>query len=295
MAITPTQTNKAPPLLATKPLVNQTAWKARDAADSMKRAASVLQTAGNGGQGGGASLTNMAEDTGELDDLIKTATAAQQQAGTQDLAQLQQKSGQDTKFTQQKAELAQKSVQAKEIFANQTDELLQKFEQQQDLLGLDRYKAEADQLLFGMRMQNDKYIDKLKMEGARLRLTDQASFKEAMANTIFADELGLLKSDLEFQKLLFGDSLTKQGALADDARAFEKQLSAMDLELALKVAFSENDAKSEGMRYGAISEMVGAIGKGAQQLQLDYKNEAKAAKSTPLSNSIPDTYDELLS
>lgn len=285
MAIIPTQASSPAPLLGSKSLVSGTANKMAKASASLADTATKMRATQMGG-GQVLDLNNAAADSGELDDLIKQATATQQSAQNQDLAQLQQQSGQDTKFTQQKADLAQKSTQAKQAFANQTDELLQKFEQQQDLLGLDRYKSETEQLLFGMRMQNNKYIDKLKNEAARARLTDAASFREAMAATTFSDELGLLKGDLEFQKLLFGDNLNKQGMLNDDTRAFERQVGMMDLEMALKLALADNEARSEALRYESIGSMLKAAGKAGTEMYRQSQADAKKAQEEEAARAL---------
>jgi hypothetical protein len=206
--------------------------------------------------------TTNAEDDG-MDDLIAQATAQDKQAQIQDLGQQQQQTQANSQADQAKEAQKNKAVMAKETLATQTEELLAKFEQNMDALGMERYKSDVNQLLFGMRMQNTKYIDQLKMEGDKLRLNDKATFAEALMASSLQDEMTLLKGNLEFRQLMFADDLMNKGALARDDREFARRLQAIDIETALQAAFADNEARSEGMKFEAIAGMVSQIGKAA--------------------------------
>lgn len=212
------------------------------------------------GQAFDLSSTTNAEDDG-MDELIAQATAQDKQTKIQDVGQQQQQTQADSQADQAKEAMQNKAVMAKEALATQTEELLAKFEENMDALGMERHKSDVNQLLFGMRMQNTKYIDQLKMEGDKLRLNDKATFAEALMASSLQDEMTLLKGNLEFRQLMFADDLLNKGALARDDREFARRLGEIDIETALQAAFSDSEARSEGMRFEAIAQMVGQVGK----------------------------------
>jgi len=216
--------------------------------------------------------TTNAEDDG-MDELIAQATAQDKQAQIQDLGQQQQQTQANSQADQAKEAQKNKAVMAKETLATQTEELLAKFEQNMDALGMERYKSDVNQLLFGMRMQNTKYIDQLKMEGDKLRLNDKATFAEALMASSLQDEMTLLKGNLEFRQLMFADDLMNKGALARDDREFARRLQEIDIETALQAAFANNEARSEGMKFEAIAQMIGQVGKIGTDYVTTQKNK----------------------
>lgn len=219
-------------------------------------------------------LSSAAEDDG-MDDLIAQATQQNKQAQIQDVGQAQQQDAGQQQMTQQQEAQKNKAVMAKETLSTQTEELLQKFEQNMDGLDLQRNQAEIEQLLFGMRLQNTQYIDSLLLEGTKQRLNDRATFAEAMMASSLQDEMTLLKGNLEFRQLMFADNLMNQGLMARDDREFTRRLGEIDIETALQVAMADAEARSEAMKFGAISDMVKAAGTYAADRWASSKKETK--------------------
>jgi hypothetical protein len=206
--------------------------------------------------------------TGAAQQLNQQAQVANLQAQQQTAAQQQQ-------VNQKNSQLKAASLSLKSQLADQTEDLLQKFEQQNDLLDLDRYKSDLNQIEFNMRLSNNQYIDKLKLEGQRARFDDANQFAEALAAATFEDELSLLKNDLEFKELLFGKELTAKGLLAADSREFQQQVAKMDINEALRIAASDRDSRAEAMKYQAISGIIQA-GAQAYNAYSNYKaNDTK--------------------
>jgi hypothetical protein len=96
-----------------------------------------------------------------------------------------------------------------------------------------------------MRLQNDKYIYKLRAEAKRAGLLNKARFQEACMETAFQEQQSLLKNDLEFRSLL----------KADD-RAFQKKLAEMGEDMAWSILLSEMSAANTQTRYQAMGNMA---------------------------------------
>lgn len=269
-------------LLQTAKATQNTAQDMFKAQGDVKRAVTGLQQSQTGKAATGAEFdlsgSTNAEDDG-LAELVQQATAQNQQAKVSDTAQLQQQEGTTQQADQQMEAQKNKAVMAKEQFSTQTEELMQKFEQNMDTLGLDRHRSELEQLMFGMRMQNNKYIDQLKMEGDKQRLNDKALFAESLMASALQDEMTLLKGNLEFRQLMFADDLLNKGMLARDDREFARRLGELDIETALQVAFADAEARSEGMRFEAIADMI----KATAVAGTDYMTQRTAAKKKAVS------------
>jgi hypothetical protein len=225
----------------------------------------------------GARLQTFDVETPEIEQKIKTE---QDKTSLQSVAAEQAKTQQQQQMSQQTLQLKEKALTVKEQLKSQTEDLLQKFEQQADLLDMDRYKSEVEQVAFGLRMQKDKYIDQLKLEGARSRLDSKAKFAEAMAATVYGDELDLLKNDTAFKRLSGLQAISNQRSLDDDDLAFKKEVGMMDIETALKIAAAESDARNTSMKYGAITDFINIYGtyKGATAAR-EKKDTAQTSKA----------------
>lgn len=201
-------------------------------------------------------------------------------------AEVQQKQlAQQQQTSQANMQLKQQSLTAKENIKNQTEELLQKFEQQKDLLNLDRYKSELEQIGFGLRMQNAKYIDQLKLEGARARLDQKSRMTEALSATILQDELDLLKNNLAFKKMMGIEELKVKGAMAADDRVFREELANLDIETALAVAMADSDARNSALKWESVADVVQTVGKLATNKALadkEKKDKLKEQKQSVL-------------
>lgn len=153
----------------------------------------------------------------------------------------------------------------------QTSSLLQDLEQQKGQLDLEKDKSRLEQLAFGLRMQDQTYVDTLQREGARQRLDDAATFNEALQTSIFGEQTDLLQtalggksileaSDREFQKFLSSMSIDQAQTLAGiDLKhaAAMGQIEQKQTGKQIKIAAAEKQAEQ---KYGGINKLVSAGG-----------------------------------
>jgi hypothetical protein len=232
--------------------------------DTMKLADQANKLKMAGAQSAGTDR-NVEEFMPGIGDLTKAIKTQEQQGKDKQAVAAAAVSEADQQAATQQLKTFETSVSVREKFKDMTEDLLQKFEQNQDLLATDKYSAEAQQLTFNMRMQNKKYIDQLKLEGQRNRLNDAEAFREAMQAQSFADEHELLKTNLAFKDLVTIDTIGFRTNKAAQDREFKQKLGQMDIEMALQAALADQDARNQGLKYGAISGMVTAMGSyGAQ-------------------------------
>ena len=157
---------------------------------------------------------------------VQAAQAQQVQAGLEERAAAQK---QEFAFGLQ--DMDEKQVNASQDLMNKSLSILQDFQQGRARLDLGKDKARMEQALFGLRLTNKKYIDQLQVEGRKRRLDNAVQFKEALTETLFKEELDLLKSDISFKR-----------ALNADEREFQRMLSSISLDMAIKLATQEADA-----------------------------------------------------
>lgn len=172
----------------------------------------------------------MTDQTGKLASLLRAksgkavgggdtaqSSLGEQQANTQTNQQLGQVSGQaasqnagiqaqntaqQSGLQNQKAEIVQTNKFNTQQTQIQTNQLLQQYEQNKGQLSEDQQKAQADQIGFNLRMQNQQYVDNLQRAGDMSRLGDQLQFQTQMAQQTFGDNENLLKQQLGNRSVL---------------------------------------------------------------------------------------------
>lgn len=184
---------------------------------------------------------------------VQAAQAQQVQAGLEEKQAVQE---QEFKFSLQ--DMDEKQVNASQDLLNKSLSILQDFEQGRARLDLGKDRARMEQALFGLRFTNKKYIDQLQLEGKKRRLDNAVAFKEALTETLFKEELELLKSDITFKR-----------ALQADEREFQRMLANIDIETALRLATQEADAM-EIMQIVSGAKQVAKAG-----IEYAEKQEAK--------------------
>jgi Arc/MetJ-type ribon-helix-helix transcriptional regulator len=127
----------------------------------------------------------------------------------------------------------------------QAAKLLQSHEQNRDKVSIGRYKSNSELLGFTLRLQDTEYVDKIQMEGKKARLDNSIAMKEAIQNAVFKDEIDLFQSSIYFKQLL-----------NMDARQFQQALSTMDIDSAMKLASSQNDAANSAMLIQTGSQVL---------------------------------------
>lgn len=200
--------------------------------------------------------TGKAREAGPIqEDIIPEQVALQEAEQMQRVQQVQAEqtaaglaekaAAQKQEFTFGLQDMDEKQVNASQELMNKSLSILQEFEQGKARIDVAKDKARMEQALFGLRLTNKKYIDKLEIEGRKRRLDNAVQFKEALAEALFKEELGLLKTDIAFKR-----------ALAADDRAFEKLLGSMDLDTALRLATQEAEAMQIAQIVSGAKDIV---------------------------------------
>lgn len=200
--------------------------------------------------------TGRARQAGPIqEDIIQEQVALQEAEASQQVMQEQgrlleagaemQRAEQEQQFKFNLEEMNEKQVNASQELMNRSLSILQDFEQGRAKLELGKDKARMEQALFGMRLSNKKYVDQLEIEGRKRRLDNAVQFKEALTETLFKEELDLLKSDISFKRKLAGEE-----------REFEKLLAEIDLDTALRLVMQEAEAKNIALIAGGAKEII---------------------------------------
>jgi hypothetical protein len=187
--------------------------------------------------------------------LGQTRAQEAQQLEQFDLAEQQRKQAekearQREKFDRKK--LSQQALNLKSQFSQKSSQLLQKFQQDQDQLKFQKKAANAEQLGFYLRLNSEKYIEKLQAEGARNRLQDNVNFKTMAMLDSFQDELDMFKDNLTFAK-----------EMNEKGRASTAEMAIYDLDTALQLALGKSREELERMKFEGISGIVSATAEAA--------------------------------
>jgi len=138
-------------------------------------------------------------------------------------------------------------------------ELLSDLGRQRGTLDFEKDKAKLEQLSHTMRMGDQKYLDKLELEGQRNRLDNDLAFKEALQKAVLGSNKDLLVK-----------SLGNQNVLASSDRDFQKAMASIDLNAALQMAQNEMADAKQAATIGA----VGAMGAAGVSAYGSYKSGA---------------------
>lgn len=222
---------------------------AQDAA-SINRA-----TAGKAGpsQGSAPARSNQQAE-GIVDQVRQGSEAIQRDAQINQLALSQQAQSQQKQAAFQDKMLSEQELNQREKFLSTQEQILGDYVKGARTLDLEKDKSRLEQLGFGMRLGNDKYLTQLQQEAHKSRLGDALKFDEEMKRSVFSDEEELLRTNLEFRALMNA----KGRELAD-------RLSQIDIDTALAIAAADNKAaNSRSMWEGigtAVSAGAGMLGK----------------------------------
>jgi hypothetical protein len=159
-----------------------------------------------------------------------------------------QRAEQEQQFKFNLEEMDERQVNASQELMNRSLSILQDFEQGRAKLELGKDKARMEQALFGMRLSNKKYVDQLEIEGRKRRLDNAVQFKEALTETLFKEELDLLKSDISFKRKLAGDE-----------REFAALLESIDLDTALRLVMQESEAANIALIAQGSKEVISGV------------------------------------
>jgi len=199
----------------------------------------------------GAAISNIAEQVA-VDQTAQQQAEVQQQANLAERAQQTEEEQQYMQLQDQELDYRFKGMQVKQEFNSQLSKLIQDFKEKGDSLDIDKSKAAAEQIGTLMRLQDDKYINNLKMEGSKRRLNNLKAFKDAAMESQFESQLGLLNDDFELKSLL----------RAED-REFNVKLERMGLQQAMDILDAEIQGNKDAMMWRGIGSLVEAGIQGA--------------------------------
>jgi hypothetical protein len=279
MAVTPTPQNslaslqqKAAPKLgagvsAMQAVAQQVPVAQPSQQEGLKKLVQAATTGTASGEAGGPKASNVGEMTAQASS-VQAQQQATQEAQNQDEAMRQQEEAAWMELDDNEFQVREQAVGLKSQFNQKMDEILTTLEQNREELSLDQQKALTEQAGFYMRLNNEKYVNKLKTEGARARLDSTVKFKEAMMNSIFKNQYELMNKNLSLKTLL-----------SSDDRAFRERLGRLDINAAIALLSSELDTAKEQNIYKGAQETVSGVS--------DYyaKQQSQPTNSAPKSPS----------
>jgi len=209
---------------------------------------------------------------------VAASSLGEQQAVTQGQQAVQQVG--QTAYIQQQGQQAQQTAQQQQTQLQQadiaqgrrfnalenkmkTEQLLQAAEQDKGRLDLRKNAAEVEQLVQGLRLNNNKYISDLQREGTRARLNDAASFQEEYAKAVFGNNKELVEQNLGNKKILDASN-----------REYDKALSQMGVDQAW--IMYNNARREEASR--ATWEGVGGVTTAAVGAYASSSNKPEETK-----------------
>lgn len=238
---------------------SQNAQLAQPAAAAGAGAPSETQTLADTlavGQTGKATTPGVGAGGPKMSNLQERLANVQTKLGTQALAkdtqvqQVQQDQDADVAkraATIQDTALEQKRQQTQTEYTQKVQATLDNYRQQGKTLDLSKDKAKAEQVGFQLRLANTAYLDDLKRNATKSRLTTDLGRKEAIAQTTFADESDMLQNNLQFQQIMNAKG-----------RDLTTQLSNIDLDFAMQMADSASKAANSQQLWTGIGGLATA-------------------------------------
>jgi predicted glycoside hydrolase/deacetylase ChbG (UPF0249 family) len=194
----------------------------------------------------GAAVSNIAEQVTE-DQTAKQQAEVQQQANLAERNQQAEEEQQYLQLADQELDYRNKGLQVKQEFNSQLSKLIQDFKEKGDALDLEKSKAAAEQIGTLMRLQDDKYVNNLKMEGSKRRLDNMKAFKEAAMESQFSNQLSLLNDDFSFKSMLRADE-----------REFKVKMEQMGYQQAMDMVEAEIQGNKDAMVWRGIGGLAEA-------------------------------------
>lgn len=195
-------------------------------------------------EGTGVAVSNIGEQV-----ATQEAAKQQQQLATQASAmeseQQQKEQEQYMQLHDQELEIRNQALNVKQQFNSRLSQVLAEFKDKGDELDIEKQKAQVDQITQMTRLLDDKYVNSLKINGAKSRLADKKAFAEAALDAAFDNQLSLLNDDFEAKSLL----------KAND-REFQIKLANMGYDSAINIVNAEIEAGKEAMQWRAVGSAI---------------------------------------
>ena len=185
------------------------------------------------------------------------------QAGQMQAAKVGQAAEQqEQQFQFQAQDLEERSLNQRMELSNQASQILSQFSRETTRMELAETKAALEFSSALTRLSMEDYTERLQLEGRRNRLDDEVSFREAVAEAVFADEREMLISDLNFRSILNADK-----------RAHAEWIASFDLEQAIRIAETDAAQNAAIQKYGAITEGTRATASGASEINSTFNRK----------------------
>ena len=199
---------------------------------SATQAASKMAAEQAGGQGSASAPTGQVNVMAELagDQAASQATANVNQAAEAQQGLVNKEMQMEVQQEIAGRQLDEQELGVQNAFANQTDALMNNYENSRKSLNNDRADFDGQMLAQNLRLQNTKYIDTLNDIARRDNLDDEIAFKEKAAAIGRGNALNLLKDQLDFERM---EAFASQD--------FKEEIGVQDIENALSIALSDID------------------------------------------------------
>jgi len=238
------------------PVAGGTPGLAPTAGEKTEQVAGLAAAAQSGkeqtaGAGGVARLSAIGEKLASLNTTIQ-ANALQTQGTLQATAQGQQAAATQQQYQGQVNLMTQQRISMRTDFNNKLNGMLQQSAEQLQSLTIQDNRSRAEQMGTMLRLSNDEYVTKLNDQATRDRLTDAASFKMALATTVFDQETALFSNNLAFRNMLQQDHRNAVDAVAS-----------MDLDFAMSMATTQNKSAAANQMWSGVGTAGGTAAAGA--------------------------------
>jgi hypothetical protein len=197
------------------------------------------------------------------------------------------------KEQQTKNALQEKRLALKSYLQNQALGLLTSLEQKRSDLTLLRDRSKAEQASFIYRLSSEQYMQQLKQESAKSRLTSDIRFKEALNEAVWQDALMLQKKDQEGRESLFFSQIEINSLMKADERSFSKRLQDLSIKSAWDIWESTKDSLQQEHQAAlshaerlALSDITAAADSLATQIKAAGVAATASAVSTIISGAI---------
>jgi hypothetical protein len=198
----------------------------------------------------------------------------------------QQAAGQQVQLQEQQRELNQRMQDREQNFQLSTENLLKEFERGQARLDDSKDQSKAEQLGFGLRLQDKQYMRNLEQSGAKARIKDAATFGEEMARTEIGNNQALLKlgldsnaisnaSDREFAEMLGQMGIDEANQLFRDEVNHERRMApyaagSAILSAGLGYAASKSSSADTGASTDTTADTFEASPQGPQSTNVTF-------------------------
>lgn len=181
---------------------------------------------------------------------MEEQTQVSQEAAAKEVELDQQRKAQELEAAAEGMRLNEQALTMKQNFQQKAESLVSEYLQNMKKIETQRDQAKMEVASFLLRLSNDKYLNNLKVHGAKARLENNLKFNEELQRSIWSDEIELLNGDLNFKSLLRADE-----------RQFERDVANIDLNTAIALATTASDVEN----YKRISSgMVDVVKTGAE-------------------------------